>query len=158
MQNVILIVHLVLAICLIAAVLLQRSEGGALGIGGGGGGGMTSMRSQATALTKLTWGIAVAFLATSITLAILAGNDPTGGSVLDAVERQNEAEQLLEGLPPPAELGPGDIVLPGETRGGGSGGASVGGAAGEGTAGGGASGSGESQGQGTAAPAPPPAD
>ena len=38
MQNVVLVVHLIIALCLIGAVLLQRSEGGALGIGGGGGG------------------------------------------------------------------------------------------------------------------------
>jgi len=67
MENIILVVHLILAICLIGAVLLQRSEGGGLGLGGGGGGGVMSGRQAATAVGKLTWGFAIAFLATSIT-------------------------------------------------------------------------------------------
>ena len=58
MENVILIVHLIIAFCLIAIVLLQRSEGGGLGIGGGGGGVMSG-RSAATALGKLTWAFAI---------------------------------------------------------------------------------------------------
>jgi preprotein translocase subunit SecG len=72
MENVVLIIHLLLAIFLIAVVLLQRSEGGALGIGGGGG-GLVSARGAATALSKLTWALAIGFICTSITLAILAG-------------------------------------------------------------------------------------
>jgi len=57
MQNIVLTIHLILALCLIGAVLLQRSEGGGLGsVGGGGGagGGVMSGRSAATALSKLT--------------------------------------------------------------------------------------------------------
>jgi len=81
MQNIVLIIHLILALCLIAVVLLQHSEGGALGIGGGGG-GLVSQRGAATALSKVTWGLAIGFLATSITLTILAGKGDTG-SVLD---------------------------------------------------------------------------
>ncbi|MEM6488733.1 MAG: preprotein translocase subunit SecG [Pseudomonadota bacterium] len=72
MATVILVVHLILALCLIAVVLLQRSEGGALGIGGGGG-GLVSQRGAGNALTKLTWGLAIAFLITSISLTIVAG-------------------------------------------------------------------------------------
>ena len=61
MQNVVLIIHLLLAISLIGLVLLQRSEGGGLGMGGGGaGGGAMSGRAAASALTKLTWGLAIA--------------------------------------------------------------------------------------------------
>ena len=105
MQNVILIVHLLIAVCLIAAVLLQRSEGGALGIGGGGGGGIKS-RGRTTPVAKLTWGLATAFLTTSITLAILAGGDPTSESVLDGIGGgQGGAEDgiILPDLPPAAE-------------------------------------------------------
>lgn len=88
MQNVILIVHLILALCLIGAVLLQRSEGGGLGLGGGGGaggGGLVSSRGAATALGKLTWGFAIAFIATSITLTILAAQNSGSASVLDTL-------------------------------------------------------------------------
>jgi preprotein translocase subunit SecG len=82
MENVILVVHLILAICLIGVVLLQRSEGGGLGIGGGGG--VMTGRQAATALGKVTWGFAVAFLATSLTLTVIAANNSSTGSVLDA--------------------------------------------------------------------------
>jgi len=71
METIILIVHLIIALFLIAVVLLQRSEGGALGIGGGGG-GMMSSRGTANALTKATWGLGTAFIATSMMLTILA--------------------------------------------------------------------------------------
>ncbi len=81
MENVILIVHLILALCLIGIVLLQRSEGGGLGIGGGGG--AVSARGAATALGKLTWVFAIAFIATSITLTIIAAQNSADTSVLD---------------------------------------------------------------------------
>ena len=85
MENVILVIHLILAICLIGVVLLQRSEGGGLGMGGGGGGGAMTGRSAASALGKITWVFAVAFLVISITLTILSAQNSGGGSVLDRV-------------------------------------------------------------------------
>jgi preprotein translocase subunit SecG len=81
MQNVVLIVHLILALGLIAVVLLQRSEGGGLGMGGGGG-AMTG-RAAATALGKLTWLLAIAFICTSMTLTIFAAENAAGTSVVD---------------------------------------------------------------------------
>jgi len=83
MENVILVVHLILAICLIGVVLLQRSEGGGLGMGGGGG--VMTGRQAATALGKLTWAFAIAFLATSITLTIIAAQNSASDSVLDRI-------------------------------------------------------------------------
>ena len=85
MENIILIVHLIIAVVLIGVVLLQRSEGGALGMGGGGGGVMSS-RGAATALSKVTWGLAAAFIATSLTLTILAASGTGSRSVVDGVE------------------------------------------------------------------------
>lgn len=84
MENIVLIVHLVIAVFLIAVVLLQRSEGGALGIGGGGG-GLVSSRGAATALAKVTWALAAAFLATSLTLTIIAATSSGGRSVIEGV-------------------------------------------------------------------------
>ncbi len=84
-ENVVLIVHLIIAIFLIAVVLLQRSEGGALGIGGGGGGGLVSARGAASALSKVTWGLAAAFIATSLTLTIIAASQSSDRSVVDGV-------------------------------------------------------------------------
>jgi len=82
MENVILVVHLILAVCLIGVVLLQRSEGGGLGMGGGGG-GVVSGRGVATALGKLTWAFAIAFILTSIALTVIAARNSASGSVLD---------------------------------------------------------------------------
>lgn len=84
MENVILIVHLVLALCLIGVVLLQRSEGGGLGLGGGGGGVMSG-RSAATVLGQITWGLAIAFLCTSLALTVFAARNAAGTSVLDRI-------------------------------------------------------------------------
>lgn len=81
MENVVLVVHLILALSLIVVVLLQRSEGGGLGMGGGGG--AVSSRSAATALHKLTWGFAIAFIATSIALTIFAARNSSDTSVID---------------------------------------------------------------------------
>ena len=82
MENVVLVVHLLLALSLIGVVLLQRSEGGGLGIGGGGGGAMSS-RAAATALGKLTWILAIAFICTSIVLTILSASQASDASVVD---------------------------------------------------------------------------
>lgn len=108
MENVLLIIHLVLALCLIGAVLLQRSEGGGLGIGGGGG--VMTGRSAATALGKLTWAFAAAFIATSITLTIIAAQNSADSSVLDRIQDTP--------VPAPATSAPGlpmDDLLPPST-------------------------------------------
>lgn len=87
MENVILLVHLMLALALIGVVLMQRSEGGGLGMGGGGGGGggLVSSRAAATALGKVTWALAIAFIGTSITMTIIAADQSSGGSVVDRI-------------------------------------------------------------------------
>ncbi|MFD1159289.1 preprotein translocase subunit SecG [Roseovarius aestuarii] len=84
MENVVLTIHLLLALALIGAVLLQRSEGGGLGMGGGGGGAISG-RSAGTALGKLTWILAIAFICTSMTLTIIAAKNAAGSSVLDRI-------------------------------------------------------------------------
>ena len=82
METVVLVIHLIIALFLIAVVLLQRSEGGALGIGGGGG-GLVSARGAATALSKVTWLLAIGFICTSILLTILTGGGSQSGSLLE---------------------------------------------------------------------------
>jgi preprotein translocase subunit SecG len=89
MLTVILVIHLLIALALIGVVLLQRSEGGALGIGGGGGGGsLFSARGVGNTLTRVTAILAVAFFITSITLTILSTKRTGGGSVFDSVPAQ----------------------------------------------------------------------
>ena len=85
MQEVVLVIHLMLAIALVITVLLQKSEGGALGIGGGGQGGMMSGRSAANLLTRLTTIIVGCFFVTSLILAWMAKQDSETSSVLDGV-------------------------------------------------------------------------
>ncbi|MDW4499619.1 preprotein translocase subunit SecG [Sulfitobacter sp. D35] len=100
MENVVLIVHLILALSLIAVVLLQRSEGGGLGMGGGGGGAVSG-RAAATALGKLTWLLAIAFICTSITLTIFAAENAAGTSVIDRLGTApaSDDETLTPSLP-----------------------------------------------------------
>ena len=84
MQTVLLVVHLIIAVALVGVVLLQRSEGGALGIGGGGGGGFMTGRGAANLLTRTTGILAAIFILTSLGLAILAGGYKAPASILDA--------------------------------------------------------------------------
>ena len=106
MQNVVLIIHLLLAVTLIGLVLLQRSEGGGLGMGGGGGGGgAMSGRAAASAITKLTWILSIAFICTSLGLTILQVQKSSGSSVLDQlmpVTEQSSTQSADDLLPPSA--------------------------------------------------------
>lgn len=82
MITVVLVIHILLSIGLIGVILLQRSEGGALGIGGGGGGFMTG-RAAGNLLTRITAVLATCFMLTSIGLAILFGAHTGQRSILD---------------------------------------------------------------------------
>jgi preprotein translocase subunit SecG len=81
MATVLLVIHLMVAATLVGVVLLQKSEGGALGIGGGGGGGFLTGRGTANLLTRTTAGLAAAFFATSILLTLIANHSAPQGSV-----------------------------------------------------------------------------
>ncbi|MCT8159801.1 preprotein translocase subunit SecG [Pseudoruegeria sp. SHC-113] len=106
MENVVLVIHLILALCLIGAVLLQRSEGGGLGMGGGGGGVMSG-RAAATAMGKLTWGLAIAFICTSIGLTVIAAQNSADSSVLDRIgTTAPAAEESAPALPEASDLLP----------------------------------------------------
>ena len=104
MENVVLIIHLLLALSLIGVVLLQRSEGGGLGMGGGGA---MSGRAAATALGKVTWGLAIAFICTSIALTVIAAQNAAGSSVIDQAGLPATAAET----PATPDLG-GDLVPP----------------------------------------------
>ena len=91
METVILIIHLLIALAMVGAILLQKSEGGALGMGGrgggGGGGGMggfMSGRQAGDLLTRTTAILATCFFITSFVLAILGGAGRESTSILDA--------------------------------------------------------------------------
>nr|WP_223115827.1 preprotein translocase subunit SecG [Paracoccus amoyensis] len=104
-------VHLILAVLLTGVVLLQRSEGGGLGMGGGTGGVMSG-RQAANALTRLTWIFGIALFVTSIALTIIAASQVSNSSIMDQLgvpeSRQNQGTttpQLPAYTPPPSTGG-----------------------------------------------------
>lgn len=102
METILLVILIVIAVAMIGIVLLQRSEGGALGIGGGPG-AMFSARGTANLLTRTTAVLGALFMILSLVLAILSGGWSEGDSVLDAA---GEAE--------PAPVAADPLELPGE--------------------------------------------
>ncbi|WP_417241528.1 preprotein translocase subunit SecG [Celeribacter sp.] len=94
MENVVLVVHLIIALCLIGIVLLQRSEGGGLGMGGGAGDAM-SARGAASALSKMTWILAIAFIITSLTLTVLARKEANVSSVVDNITATDTVDDTV---------------------------------------------------------------
>ncbi len=110
MENIVLTIHLILALALVGIVLLQRSEGGGLGLGGGGGGGdgIMSGRGAATALTKITWVLAIAFIITSMSLTIIASRNANSSSIFDRLGNESQSEEIDTDalLPPTDELLP----------------------------------------------------
>lgn len=124
MQTVIIVVHLMIVSVLIGAVLLQKSEGGGLGMGGGAG--FMSSRGTANLLTRTTAILAGLFFLTSLALAWIAGSNraptsilgtapatqsqpggaspitpPTSGGLLDSLKKADEQQGQ-----PPAPSGP----------------------------------------------------
>ncbi len=104
MAQVLLVVHLLIAIALVAVVLVQRSEGGGLGMGGGAssGGGMMSIRGQANFLTRTTAILAAAFMLTSLGLAVLANSGAPAPTIVDEAPLVTGP---LETAPTPADGG-----------------------------------------------------
>jgi preprotein translocase subunit SecG len=97
MQTVIIVIHLLVVLALIGVVLLQKSEGGGLGIGGGGG--FMTTRGSANVLTRATAILAGVFFATSLLLSILAG--------------WGRQPQSIIGIPQPGQTAPGAPSAPG---------------------------------------------
>ena len=81
MQTVLIVFHLMVVVALVATVLLQRSEGGALGVGGGGG--FMTGRGQANALTRATAILGTLFFVTSLALTLLAHYNRGPRSIID---------------------------------------------------------------------------
>src|SRR4029079_303557 len=104
MITVLLILHLMIAASLVGVVLLQRSEGGALGIGGGGGGFLTG-RSAGNALTTPHAIRVPCFFATSLVLAILAGQHGGAPSILSPGGGGGLAPLQMPSSPAPAAPG-----------------------------------------------------
>ncbi|RJL10443.1 preprotein translocase subunit SecG, partial [Paracoccus siganidrum] len=99
MENVVLTVHLILAVLLTGVVLLQRSEGGGLGMGGGGN--VMTGRQAANAMTRLTWICGIALFVTSVALTVIAARQTSTGSIMDQL-----------GVPQQEQSAPGTPTLP----------------------------------------------
>jgi preprotein translocase subunit SecG len=124
MQTVVIVIHLMIVVVLIGAVLLQKSEGGGLGMGGGAG--FMSSRGTANLLTRTTAVLAVGFFVTSLFLSWIAGYDrkpssivgtpsppsqsqpaggaqpvapPTSGGVLDTLKKADEQQNQAPAAP-----------------------------------------------------------
>lgn len=95
MLHVLFAIEIVLAIAMVGVILLQRSEGGALGMGGPGGGagfgGFLSARGASNLLTRTTAILAFAFITVALLLAIVAGNKGDSPSVFDQPAGQGAA-------------------------------------------------------------------
>ena len=92
MENLILILNIILAIILVIIILLQKSEGGALGIGASQE-SFISSRSAGNLLTKATAIIATLFIITSISLTIIAQKEISTTSVLEKVEEKQDPSE-----------------------------------------------------------------
>lgn len=95
MQTIIIVIHLIVVVALVGVVLLQRSEGGGLGIGGGSG--FMTARGASNALTRTTAFLAVAFFATSLTLSIIARYGAQPVDILDRIPASGGTEQSGDG-------------------------------------------------------------
>ncbi|MFN3130654.1 preprotein translocase subunit SecG [Roseibium sp.] len=111
METVVIVIHLMVVLALVLVVLLQRSEGGALGMGGGGGGGgLMSSRGTANVLTRATAILAVAFFATSLTLSLIASNEDSPASILDAAPAATSGAPAEPGADTDTGAGGGGIL------------------------------------------------
>jgi preprotein translocase subunit SecG len=113
MTNILLTLHVIIALALIIVILLQRSDGGALGgIGGGVSfGGILSSRGSANFMTRLTAILAAAFIANSLGLAVLESGNKTDESILENINDEEIEAPLIplndesssDPIPPQAE-------------------------------------------------------
>ena len=117
MQNVLIVIHLMIVLALVGVVLIQRSEGGGLGIGGGSG--FMSARGTANALTRTTGILAALFFLTSLGLGLMTRYESRPTDILDRIPAtQGQGNGILDTLGPsgaaPAPAGNG---VPSSTNG-----------------------------------------
>lgn len=112
MTTVLLVIHIMVAAALVAVVLWQKSEGGALGIGGGGGGFLTG-RGTANLLTRTTAVLAACFFLTSILLTFISQRSAPTGSAFDAPAGASKMVPADPATPPatPSEGAPRGGIL-----------------------------------------------
>lgn len=112
MQTVLIVIHLMIVLALVGVVLIQRSEGGGLGIGGGSG--FMSARGTANALTRTTAILATLFFITSLALGILARYESRPTDILDRIpqSQQGSGNGILNQLGPAPTAPPASNGVP----------------------------------------------
>ena len=110
MQTVVIVIHLMIVMAMIGVVLLQKSEGGGLGIGSTGG--FLSSRGTANVLTRATAALAAVFFGTSLVLSILAGWHRNAPTITPSSPQVPQAPQSQPGAPPLPPVTPGPAPAP----------------------------------------------
>ncbi len=115
MQTVLIVIHLMIVLALVGVVLIQRSEGGGLGIGGGSG--FMSARGTANALTRTTAILAALFFITSLALGVLARYESRPTDILDRIpqSQQGQGQGILNQLGPAPTQPPAGNGVPSES-------------------------------------------
>ena len=110
-SSILLVVHLVIALCMVGIILLQPSEGGGTGLGSDSGNtAMSAVRGKGTFLTKTTWALAAAFVIIALALAWLSRAPSSGGpsNALNSVvetQQQPSAQDVFAGITPESSGG-----------------------------------------------------
>lgn len=105
--GILLAINIIVCIALIGFVLLQRSEGGALGMGGGGAGNFMTARGAGDFMTRMTWILFSVFLVISLVLTVLTGRIGGDDSVVDRLKIDNLDTKSLNAPAAPAVPAPG---------------------------------------------------
>lgn len=107
LQTLLLVIEIIVGVLLVAVVLMQQSEGGALGIGGGPSGFMTA-RGAGDLLTRTTWILGALFFALAMALTLLAARDRAASSVVDRLKINaiNPAATQPAPAPPAGQTAP----------------------------------------------------
>ena len=103
MSTVLLIIQLIISIILTGLILIQRSEGGALGIGGGGGGGLMSGRSATTSIARMTGILGAAFIVNCLILSVVYQIENRDNLIIDDEAVASQPAQPTVSTPVTAE-------------------------------------------------------
>ena len=123
LTNVLIVLHVLIALAIIGLVLLQHGKGADMGSGFGGGssGSLFGATGSANFLSRMTAALATVFFCTSLGLAYLATHKPkAGGGLLDAVKSESgatpKAVDVPAGTTPPATVQPADAGAKGDSK------------------------------------------
>lgn len=113
-SNLLLVVHLIVALAIIVLVLLQQGKGADMGAAFGGGSSQTlfGARGSANFLTRLTSGLAIIFFLTSLVLAFLFTRHTEDVSIVDESTVVQPADSLTDAVPEVEESGYGESDVP----------------------------------------------